>query len=534
MATRELCRWRRTAISISRFIALMALAASAGGPLLANPSFGMIGLASGETLRLNVIASPANPCMAQLSFRNAAGVEVGPATSVSLAAGQGAPPLDFYPQDPIIPSGQRMEVRPVVNVISTCATASQCLATAEILDNATGNSLVEFAAGAPIASGVTPVYGLHGVAPGQILRLNVVAFPQNACHAQLGFRIFPNAGPTPSTLVSLSPGQAASLDLNPAAIGTLPGGQKLEVQPIITLQDSVSTCTATAEIFNATTARTLASATPPTSGTQPSFGMMGLAQNETLRLNVIAYPESPVTPAPPCMAQLGFFNTAGVQVGSTTTVTLNPGQRAAPLDFFPSSPIIPSGQRVEVRPVVNVISTSATVSQCLATAEVFDNTSGASLIEVAGMPPASPGVAPTYGIHGVASGQVLRKNVTAYPTGPVSPSPCRATLSFTNPETGQTIGPSPLSIALNPGQSTFLDFNPSALGIPAGQRIEVHPVITLQPSPVPSTCTVTVEVWDPSSGRTVAWTHKTTPALVCPGEPDFERGKNPDDSCEGK
>jgi hypothetical protein len=183
---------------------------------------------------------------------------------------------------------------------------------------------------------------------------------------------------------------------------------------------------------------------------------------------------------------------------------------------------------MEVRPVV-ILSAG---SQCLASAELFDDASGASQVEVAATQPAQVGVAPTYGLHGVAGGELLRLNVSAYPTGLIFPgNHCQATISFTSPETGTTIGPPALPVNLSPGQSAFLDFNPATLGIP-GARIEVHPNIALASSL--SACSPTAEVWDSSSGRTRAWTHKTAPALVCPGEPEHELGKNPDDTCKGK
>ncbi len=58
------------------------------GHLLAQyPSFGMIGIASNQTLRLNLIAYPADPCTAQLSFVNAAGAPCGTIYHLNLSAG---------------------------------------------------------------------------------------------------------------------------------------------------------------------------------------------------------------------------------------------------------------------------------------------------------------------------------------------------------------------------------------------------------------------------------------------------------------
>lgn len=511
-----------------KLVLLIQLVMSAAAPLLAQPSFGMIGIGYNQTLRLNIIAYPSIPCMAQLNFVNAAGVQVGPSTTVNLSAGQGALPLDLNSSLFGLQSGQRIQVRPVVNVISTGGTASQCLATAEIVDNATANSLVEYAAGAGIPPGVTPAYGLHGVSlsPGQVMRLNTVAFPTGPCHAQLTFQVSGGyVGPIPNVMVSLSPGQASSIDFNPN-FDTLPvfPGQRISVLPIVVPQDTVSTCTPTAEVIAPTTANTQTSTTPPTSISAPSFGAIGLAANQTIQLNIRAYP------ADSCLGQMAFFNSGGTQMTPWQAFSLSAGQGGAPLPFFPQSPVIPAGQRMEFHPVVEVSS-----GACLATTEAFDNSSGASRVEVPATAPAALGVAPTYGIHGVAAGQLLRLNITATD----SEHYCRATLSFTNPITGQTIGPSPTSFALPPGQSASLDFNPASIGIASGQRIQVHPVISLINVPGINgsgiaSCTATAEVYDAASGTTSAWTHKTTPALVCPGEPAHERGQNSDDSCKGQ
>ena len=60
---------RLDSLMVAGIFALGVLSGSAA----ADPQFGMIGLAAGETLRLNVVAYPPNPCVAQIGFRDANG-----------------------------------------------------------------------------------------------------------------------------------------------------------------------------------------------------------------------------------------------------------------------------------------------------------------------------------------------------------------------------------------------------------------------------------------------------------------------------
>src|SRR6516162_2608479 len=102
--------------------------------------FGIIGLASSQTLRLSIIAFPPTPiyppspvCVAQIGFANSSNVGVGPSKLVSLGPGQGDF-LDLNGGTLAVPPGGRTEVRPVVTLLPSPAEgASACLASAEIL-----------------------------------------------------------------------------------------------------------------------------------------------------------------------------------------------------------------------------------------------------------------------------------------------------------------------------------------------------------------------------------------------------------------
>jgi len=224
--------------------------------------FGMIGLAAGQTLRLSVVAFPptpvAPPCIAQLSFANSAGGAVGPGKVVNLNPGQGDF-LDLNANALVSQFGQRAEIRPVVTLLpSPAGGPSACQAASELFDNFSGFSLL-------LVPGTTafppaPIFGLQGVALGQLLRLNVVALPTNPCMAQLSFvdKQGNPAGPAPKT-VNLSAGQADHLDVSGASL-VAQFGQRAEVRPAVAMLPgaAASGCAATAETYDPFAGRTWA------------------------------------------------------------------------------------------------------------------------------------------------------------------------------------------------------------------------------------------------------------------------------------
>jgi hypothetical protein len=228
----------------------------------------------------------------------------------------------------------------------------------------------------------------------------------------------------------------------------------------------------------------------PAMAADPIFAMAGVALGQTLRLNVEAFPNGP------CRAQLSFVDRNGSQSPSTPikTVDLNPGQ-ADFLDLNANTVVNQFGQRVEVRPVVTLLS-SPTPSVCQATAEVFDNASGFSLLA---LQPASVGTPPPFfGMAGIALGQVLRINVLAFPSGP-----CRAQLSFVDRNGTQYPSGPVKTVHLNPGQADSLDISAASLGVQFGHRVELRPVVTIASSvDQPSACAANVEVFDSFTGRT--------------------------------
>ncbi len=259
--------------------------------------------------------------------------------------------------------------------------------------------------------------------------------------------------------------------------------------------------------------------TSPTLAVPPNFGLVGLAFNQSLRINVVGPATQPGFPPSPCAAALSFLDANGNPVGPSRSVNLDPGQSAA-LDLNANTLLKQLGQRVELRPVA----ITYPPNPCIVSAEVFDNFTAFSILVVPAtpvvVPPGPTEIAPgppNFGMQGLVLGQVLRLSVVAYPPSPAfPPDPCVASLAFAD-RSGNTVGPA-TTVSLNPGQSASLDLNSSTvitnLGTSSfalfGQRAEVRPVVTLPPtSATPIACQASAEVFDTFTGRT--WSYAVAP-----------------------
>jgi hypothetical protein len=223
-----------------------------------------VGGALGQGVRLTVVAGPAVvppgvPVEANLGFVDLNGNAVGPSSQVALNPGQ-AQSLQWIA--PVQEFGQRVEVRPVVTQISTDPSSPTLQASVEVFDLLTGFSTV--LAPAPAAESVSalPRFLPQGLAGGQTMRLNVVAFPPDPCIGQLSFADKNGAALGPSLPVNLAPGTATSLDLNADGLG-LTLDQHTEVQPVVSVAPSISSgppiataCQASVEVFDHLTGRT--------------------------------------------------------------------------------------------------------------------------------------------------------------------------------------------------------------------------------------------------------------------------------------
>ena len=99
-----------------------------------------------------------------------------------------------------------------------------------------------------------------------------------------------------------------------------------------------------------------------------NFAMIGITRGQTLQINVVAFPPDP------CIGQLSFVNSEGIQVGNPMPVQLVPG-RAVSFDLPGSTVVTKLGQREEVRPVV-----TSSSGACVASAEVYANGLGITVV----------------------------------------------------------------------------------------------------------------------------------------------------------
>jgi hypothetical protein len=130
----------------------------------------------------------------------------------------------------------------------------------EVFDAFTGLSLVAAPVPQPDLPNVSPQFGMAGIALGQVLRLNVVAYPPSPCSATIGFLNHNGQWPQPNPdkTVFLNPGEADFIDLPAAALG-IQAGARREFQPVVTLESApngVSACQATAEVYDKSSGRT--------------------------------------------------------------------------------------------------------------------------------------------------------------------------------------------------------------------------------------------------------------------------------------
>lgn len=128
----------------------------------------------------------------------------------------------------------------------------------------------------------------------------------------------------------------------------------------------------------------------------PRFGMVGIAEGQTARLNLVNLipPGPPDVPPDPCRAELQFLDGDGNVVASRR-VQLEAGH-AAFLDFTPAFvPINTNGDastplRAEIRASVNVGVGGIPPGPCRATLEIFDNTTGRTSVFTPPGPPICP------------------------------------------------------------------------------------------------------------------------------------------------
>lgn len=237
---------RHTLISaLAVFVVLTHVASAQSATPTNATNFPMVGITRGQTLLLNVVAFPPDPCNAQLGFLNSIGLLVGPSQQVQLGPGQSAS-VALNGNSLMASFGHRMELLPTVAVAGG---GTGCVASVEVVDNLLGVTavLVPGSVGYP----PNPAFGMLGLTVLQTVRLNVVAFPPVPCIGQISFTD-KNGNPIGGSMnVGLQGGQATFLDL-PGNTLVSALGQRAEVIPVVTLAPnggSANACVASAEVY---------------------------------------------------------------------------------------------------------------------------------------------------------------------------------------------------------------------------------------------------------------------------------------------
>jgi hypothetical protein len=241
--------------------------------------FGAMGIVQGQTARLNAVAIPPEACTVQLQFTGLSGrvlasgqsVQLNPGQATSLDYGAGSPgPISF---GQVNPGPTQTEVVPVMNAGNpTGGSVAGCVATAEVFDDLTGFSRVLVGPGpqqfgqaspGPAQSGENnpgPIgFGMLGVGLLQTVRLNVEGISGNAnapCQAQLSFLDVNGNVLSTGPGVTLTQGQTSYFELNGNTL--VKGfGQRVQVRPQITASSANGTCSASTEVYEQITGRTL-------------------------------------------------------------------------------------------------------------------------------------------------------------------------------------------------------------------------------------------------------------------------------------
>ncbi len=277
-------------------LGLLALERShAFNPQPEPPGFGMIALAAGQTLRLNVsnIQLPANrayppdPCRVELSFFDGAGNALVPAVQKTLSPGVSTH-IDLNGDDIVGRDLLRIEVRPAFRFVidPSGLPPGPCVSSIELMDNQSGQTLIVAGPQNPgTIRGFNPqpdppgVVGLVGLLPRQTARLNAVnspvpgpsSLPPGPCRATLV--LFDADGHVLGySSATLKPGEATYLDAPfPEAgvateIGTRP--DRISVRGVVLTQRLDSRgfppdpCRTTLEVFDNTDGKTKAFLSP--------------------------------------------------------------------------------------------------------------------------------------------------------------------------------------------------------------------------------------------------------------------------------
>jgi len=346
---------------------------------------GSIGVGLFETVRLNVTGAASNSCIGIIGYDDANGNKLGNSLNVNLGPGQSAY-LDLNGNTLVRRFGQRVQVQPMITPAP--GAVGVCQPSVEVYEQFFDSTIAMGSPGPQQFGEIGPgpiQFGAMGIVRGQTARLNAVAFPPNPCTVQLQFTDASGNVLASAPSLTLSPGQATSLDYGLPNPGP---SQRTEITPVMNASNptggSIAGCLATAEVFDNATgfSRVLAQPGPiqfGEAGPGPmSFGMLGLGLLQTARLNADGISSDP---AAPCQVQLSFADSSGNVLSSGPSLTLSQGQTS----FFELNGNTLGQQgpgpisRVQVRPVLTQTSAAGT---CSASTEVYEQITGRTLVNL--------------------------------------------------------------------------------------------------------------------------------------------------------
>lgn len=229
-------------------------------------------------------------------------------------------------------------------------------------------------------SGIPPyvLYNPTHLTSTQTLRLTVIDGPVPVgpgvpVEAQLGFQNSEGAPVGPSQVVTLNPGQTASLDLPGSS---LISSGRVQVVPVVTSLPGTTLGNLQGSMEIYTSSNGIGSVfvpgipVPPSSSVSgsPLFLPQGVALGQSILINALGPPDSP------CSAELSFTDLNGNPIGPSQQVNLNPGM-AASLSWNPNK-YTESGRQEyvpKITPIngVNASGAPAVASACLGSVEVY-------------------------------------------------------------------------------------------------------------------------------------------------------------------